>query len=911
MSVLATRRAALDNGLKEKIKQRVKQLLQEKTQNGDGDASGAESGEEDSSEGMVYLFDEDGSSREARIAHRLFALEFDTRKEFEQYKKEHDVAPGTKVDIKEEQKKGPAKEDKSKERAPGKEEKPTGKAPGKEEKPKEQEKAPEKQDKPSDKPEAKEPDHQHPTRVKDGPQRQLAIKDKLIDEFGTDAKSWNVHKVDKTQLTGGVLIKFPDGSSKKYKDLNDAEKERVHKAIEGGLTAHKGLNDYSSVDVSTLKKNMANNLSSHDDESVEETKVTDKEPASKENAAKFVSSVRENGRNLVRKYSAALSKISRPMVEKYVDDMSETISEAISDGSMGGASQADIDEFMREDVKRLVHQEIETRRRSLGDHGVRHVAGNAKSSMSMLNELQQHGIKVTGKQKLMAMAIQANHDMGYTVGAVATDISKGGEHKNQSKVLADEEKGRYDKIFGAEDSDKMRTIIHTHDSADIDWEKDPVGSSVRLADNTSLFGNEKVQDLFIRNPKTMGLACKLRLAAQMEPTKPSEPKREKFKTDEDFSKAQKSYEEQKKSYESPESQEQVKKSRDLQKNVKEQMHDAIEEGGFDDLDVDELHRQVDEMSEGKFSTTADILSRYSGKIKGFKFDPSKKMMNVDMAYSPEGEMVDSLFGDEVSAKQFDKFAKDMKVQPMKGKRGKMTFKNPAGERVFSLNIEGVDKEPIASAATGSMRDFLSKTARGDLRHASSFLKKEGAGEKEVEKAKKVFEKSKEKFSDKEWEELMKALDEGKDLGALAKKLDSWPLFAAELEYLGAKTASLNRVAMRVAMGVLGDKVAMSIVAARGLQVNRKDKDTMSDTGGSSKKPDKEPSIKPPREDVSKPWRTKDKTKEEKDPDVDRDKDRARDRTRDPDTHVASSQVSIAKQELARWPRKFADAVERA
>ena len=223
MSVLATRRAALDNDLKEKIKNRVKQLLQDKVQNGNGDASEDSSDEEDSNEGMLYLFDDDssGSSREARIAFRLVALEFDTRNEYEAYKKNHDIATGTKVVIKEEQKKGPAKEDKSKEKAPSKEDKPKEKVPGKDEKQKEQKKPDDKtkdQEKPTEKPEEKakpkEIDHQHPSRIKEGPQRQLAIKDKLIDEFGSDAKSWNVHKIDKSQLTKGVLIKFPDGSSK-------------------------------------------------------------------------------------------------------------------------------------------------------------------------------------------------------------------------------------------------------------------------------------------------------------------------------------------------------------------------------------------------------------------------------------------------------------------------------------------------------------------------------------------------------------------------------------------------------------------------------------------------------------------------------------------------------------------------
>jgi hypothetical protein len=62
------------------------------------------------------------------------------------------------------------------------------------------------------------------------------------------------------------------------------------------------------------------------------------------------------------------------------------------------------------------------------------------------------------------------------------------------------------------------------------------------------------------------------------------------------------------------------------------------------------------------------------------------------------------------------------------------------------------------------------------------------------------------------------------------------------------------------------------VAARGLQVKRKDKDLMQDTGGTSKGRDREPEKKPPRDDVKKRHRTKRKTTEQKDPDTDKDKD---------------------------------------
>ena len=60
------------------------------------------------------------------------------------------------------------------------------------------------------------------------------------------------------------------------------------------------------------------------------------------------------------------------------------------------------------------------------------------------------------------------------------------------------------------------------------------------------------------------------------------------------------------------------------------------------------------------------------------------------------------------------------------------------------------------------------------------------------------------------------------------------------------------------------RVAMTeIVAKRGLQVQRKDKDLMQDTGGTSKGRDREPHKKPPRDDVKERYRDKRLTKDQK------------------------------------------------
>lgn len=956
MSKEVLRRAQLDEKIKQQIRKRVKKLLQQKQQDGDSDsqpdtAEGQSDEQPEASDGTVYLFDASDHSRS------MIALEFDTRKEFEKYKETHDLDPGTKVKILDEgkskggkpedeggEKRGPAKDDQGGKHAPAKKDDEGGKQPAKkpDEKPDKPDKKPDdkgdekapKQDEGEKKPEARQPgqplEHSHPARIPEGMHRQVAIKDRLIDEFGAEAKDWKVHKLSPSQLTHNVDIKFPDGSTKKYGDLSADEKARVDKAVGEGLAASKGLGDYSSVSPAAFQHNMATNLSRYDDQGVEEAKVEDEEPATSENVGKLSSAIRENGRTILKKYAKSMSSVSRPMAERFVDDLSSTISEGVRDGSLAGIKQSDLDGFVRESVKRMVHQEIETRRRSLGDHGIRHVAGNCRSSMTMLNDLQGSGMKITGKQKFMALAAMVDHDIGYTVGDAAMDASKGKKHKQYSKDVVDQEKERMDTIFGKEDGDRVRAIIATHDDPIFDWEKDPVASTVRLADNTALFGEDKVQDLFLRSPKATELACKLYLAASAK----SDDKK-------------------------------------LQEGIKAQLHEVIDGGEFDEEDRESLHNQVDEMSEGKFSTSTDILSRFSGELKGFKYDPDKKVMHVNMQYSSEGQMVDQLFGDDVACKQFDKFAKDLGGKPVRGKRGNTVFNSQdTGKPAFQLDIDGFDEKD--EPQTAAMRDFSDKTARSELRRASMMMyPPPDATEKDMDKAKKALEPAKEKFSEAEWKKLMAAFDDGKgDPVALAKSLGMWPLLQSEMAFLTGKTAS-DRIARRIVISALADRIARDYVAgwavtdpeiieelkregfrprmgywvktfnfdpqqqpdfeeewraemgpdnklffrsrwpragrgwgsstrqefwpksllrfadttlmespgidreynvieaARGQQTQRKDKDLMNDTGGVSKNRQRDPEFKPPRSDSHNRYRTKDKTPDQRDPDTDR------------------------------------------
>lgn len=136
------------------------------------------------------------------------------------------------------------------------------------------------------------------------------------------------------------------------------------------------------------------------------------------------------------------------------------------------------------------------------------------------------------------------------------------------------------------------------------------------------------------------------------------------------------------------------------------------------------------------------------------------------------------------------------------------------------------------------------------------------------------------------EALSQQLDEVKKDG----KVDSEEVVALFQSMMGMVDNLLRAKPGRKPKASLEDRVA-----ARGLQTRRKDKDLMTDTGGTSKGRDREPEQKPSREDVKKNNRTKNKPAVDRDTDTDNDKDVK--------AHVRQAMISLKASDSHPLDRK--------
>ncbi len=138
----------------------------------------------------------------------------------------------------------------------------------------------------------------------------------------------------------------------------------------------------------------------------------------------------------------------------------------------------------------LMAQEVEAATRVLGDHGIAHLQGDLKMAEAAM--AARGGM--SKEDRVLLTLAAAFHDTGYLT--PPSRAWQDGDHPRWSQQYFDAEIGPVvAKAFGADAAKKVSDMILTHADTDMDWDKNPLSSALRLADNIALFQREKTPPL--------------------------------------------------------------------------------------------------------------------------------------------------------------------------------------------------------------------------------------------------------------------------------------------------------------------------------------------------------------------------------------------------------------------------------
>lgn len=371
-----------------------------------------------------------------------------------------------------------------------------------------------------------------------------------------------------------------------------------------------------------------------------------------------------------------------------------------------GASPEDAAEILETATRKLTHQEIEATRRTLGDHGFRHLARNVKQLDAVFDALHAGGKEISPKQRAAGTLAMVTHDLGYAIPAIARGGFKVSDnyHPQASFVLWRQETKAndvYNRVLGPDLVKTIGAMVVNHSGSYIDWEHKPMGTAMRLADNTHLFADKMPEILFDR-PGAMELFVKLHLAqkvgADVAPLKAA-----------------------------------------LAKHIE----------GRDDISPPQKTALLQAAKEIGGMTAKFLVSRLAGRDISLKYDGASKTMTASMEQSPLREAIGRTFGNDHKDKQFVKMLEDFGHSPegilegtpppsatLQGKGGssiKMQWTPPSSkptamEAQYKATMRRVSREWQAVQATpeGKQRDAATRGFWSKLAKAARLMIRAGA-----------------------------------------------------------------------------------------------------------------------------------------------------------------------------------------
>lgn len=655
----------------------------------------------------------------------------------------------------------------------------------------------------------------------------------------------NVRQIDTTSTSNGntffiyesqlspedeIIVVDAEGQKqkKRFGDMSDKEQKSVKEQLKLiGSFSHKGFSDYSSVSLDSFKSNMNLNLQFVEDKEVTLGKNESASPL-KDDLEAFQDTLKSNFGRVRERYATAVkSQAALKALDEYEETISSVIDEAVKDGSIGEMKESDLDAFLQEDMKRLIYQELETRRRSMGDHGIRHLVGNAVNTVKILQQLKQGGITegTSGKDMLVGMICQVNHDIGYTMGVVATDAGSGTFHKTYSGMIAAQERERYENLLGTDAANtlvgefqvypedgktpvrftkegaipydqakklkptdelfqKSKTkhikgkygAIQYHDDADYDWKNNAFRSAVALADCTALFGKDKVQEFFLEDDVAMEEITKMQIIINA--------------PEGDFDESAKK-----------------KAFTGFQKTLLKRIQ------GLDILPLDKsmLEQQVQELS--MEYTVKDVLTRSSGTLDGFAYNPEDNTVTVNTSYSEDGKILDDMFGNKFARNQWNKMAEnDLKL-------AQIGFENGTQEAVYSNPDDPKDSRirvNIANMSEARVENTGVARACGNIPSRLKLQKWARLSQSTKESDKQALKTELNDYDKSSKGEMIFGVNWGKVKELLAKgdyqALSNIPLSDKEKAYL-MSSFKASRIAFKIAHQIFrNERIAMSIVA---------------------------------------------------------------------------------------------------
>jgi hypothetical protein len=203
----------------------------------------------------------------------------------------------------------------------------------------------------------------------------------------------------------------------------------------------------------------------------------------------------DNLRAEIDAYGYLLAPDSYGLLTRFVDETHKLIELCLRVRAVQGIDTAAVHDILRDLVHKLLYQELCSRRRAMGDRGIRRICGNIALADILYDQLKQLP-EFSPRERLVMRIIHVHQDLGHTAYAARVSFRGSKLHRAYGARIFNDELNRYRVLLTHEELELTRSAIATHSSEELPFTQMRLLALVRAVDHLAPFAPYKVYKHF-------------------------------------------------------------------------------------------------------------------------------------------------------------------------------------------------------------------------------------------------------------------------------------------------------------------------------------------------------------------------------------------------------------------------------
>ncbi|MBI5508517.1 MAG: hypothetical protein HY903_07175 [Deltaproteobacteria bacterium] len=202
--------------------------------------------------------------------------------------------------------------------------------------------------------------------------------------------------------------------------------------------------------------------------------------------ARGLKRLNDNVRAEIDAYGYLLAPDSYRLLIRFVDDTHKLFDLCLRVRAVQGIDTVSAAALVQDLVEKLIYQELCSRRRAMGDRGIRRICGNIELAEQLYNQAKRLP-DFTPRERLLMRVIHVHQDLGQTAYAARVSFRGSKLHRAYGARIFNDEINRYRGLFTHEELEQARTAVATHSSEELPFTKARVLAFVRAVDHLAPF----------------------------------------------------------------------------------------------------------------------------------------------------------------------------------------------------------------------------------------------------------------------------------------------------------------------------------------------------------------------------------------------------------------------------------------